>query len=248
MTDPKLQPQLASAISALDIVLRLADRLVGDRMNEAHVHAIALHATIIELFAGCITLVREGYATGVPILLRSTYEALVDLDNLLHDASYAAHIEAANLKQMTKLVRQSRTNPLLRGLFERHAADLDLMIARLSELKRAGRVALTIEDRCKLAKRSDEYLSLYGLFCLDAHNNSAALADRHLEHTPDTSVITIKFLCEPDIPSVVRRLSFGTGFLVQSAVMIHEAFHTGATEIVELAGRHERERVAIWTE
>jgi hypothetical protein len=84
------------------------------------------------------------------------------------------------------------------------------------------------------AREAVEYSSLYGLFCLDAHNNSAALADRHLEHLPDTSVVTIKFLCEPDIPSVVHRLSFGTGFLIQSAVMIHEAFHTSTTDIVQL--------------
>jgi hypothetical protein len=58
--------------------------------------------------------------------------------------------------------------------------------------------------------RLDEYESLYGLFCLDTHNNGAALADRHLSEMPD-GVVQISFFgeCDQDLtalPECVARL------------------------------------------
>ena len=57
----------------------------------------------------------ERWAEGIPVVLRSIYEAVVDLNNLALDAGYVEFMEAANLKQICKLLEQSLHNPLLRG-------------------------------------------------------------------------------------------------------------------------------------
>lgn len=50
-----------------------------------------------------------------------------------------------------------------------------------SLLAAKGVTPLRIETRCKQVGREEQYRTIYGLFCLDSHNNIAALADRHLE-------------------------------------------------------------------
>ena len=94
-----LSEQLEFVATVIDGI-QAAARRVGFRPDDmAQIYAIALHLTIVELLAACFLLAEKQQGTGIPILLRSMYEAFVDLENLVRDASYVDHIDAANLKQ-----------------------------------------------------------------------------------------------------------------------------------------------------
>jgi hypothetical protein len=228
------------------VVLGLLNSLKGAEINpdnNAQVQAMALHATIVELFDSCLAMAERNATAGIPVVLRSIYEALVDLDNLLTSADYVKHMEAANLEQICKLLDQAGANPLFEGLSERVDAPSKLAEyrQRLSDLKAEGIEALRFSTRCKRVGRENEYRTMYGLFCLDSHNNMAALADRHLDE--QDGKVQVNFFAEPHLPSIRQRLSFGTGFLLQSAHMIHSAFQTGQIgAIVSLEQEYEERR------
>jgi hypothetical protein len=235
--DPELEARVTAGSDAVLAVLGAATRLSHDQ-SDAQIHALALHGTITELFSACVLLAKQGEPTAIPIILRSMYEALVDLDNLLHDASYVEHIQAANFKQTIKIMK---SGPLRQEMQEGRKADYQQFVTQLAELEAKGIGPLQIRSRCDRVGRIDEYESLYGLFCLDTHNNGAALADRHLSELSDGK-LQISFFGEYDQQSVARRLDFGLQFLLESARMIHGAFHIPSRELDKLASRLDRER------
>jgi len=240
--DPALMEFIEAASAGVHTVLDCADRLLGPSDSDSHLHAVALHATITELLSGCVVLALHEHPTGIPILLRSMYEALVDLDNLLHVAGYMEHIEAANLAQLVKLLETATTNPLLRGIDERHGARLDEFRGRIRQLKGAGKRPLSIESRCQTAGRLPEYQSLYRIFSLDAHSNSAALGDRHVSESPE-GTLQVSFFGAMDPRITAGRLDHGLRFLIDSARMIHGAFRTNSREISDLVERFPQERL-----
>jgi len=235
----ELRAEINYAISVVDTVLQCTDVLQRNQNAiEAHLYAIALHVTILELLAGCIALAETGRSAGIPILLRSMYEALVDLDNLVHVKGYYEHMEAANLRQIIRTVRSPDLGALFDGSMGRNHEDLDALVDQFETLKKRGMGPLSFERRCRLAQRSAEYETLYGLFCLDAHNNLAALADRHIEELDPGKHFEIRILGEPHVRSVTMRLRFGVGFLIQSTEMIHGAFGTQLAIADELSKAH----------
>lgn len=240
--DPVLMEFIVAASEAVRTVLDFADRLVGPSDSDSHLHAVALHATLTELLSGCVVLALQEHPTGIPILLRSMYEALVDLDNLLHVSGYMGRIEAANLTQVVKLLEASKSNPLLRGIDELHGPRLDEFRGRIRQLSEAGTRPLSIEKRCEAANRLLEYQSLYRVFSLDTHSNSAALGDRHITESPEgTPQVSFFGVMDPKITA--GRLDHGLRFLIDSARMIHEAFRTNSPEIVDLANHFRQERL-----
>lgn len=90
-----------------------------------------------------------------------------------------------------------------------------------------------IRDRLDMAGRLHEYDSSYGLFCLDSHNNTAALGERGLYEKPDGTV-GVSLFGEHDPEITARRLNLGLSFLLQAARMMHGAFETPAPRIDEL--------------
>ena len=125
MGGPNLDPQLrarADAVSAVvTVVLAAAARLPQPHPDSMpQIFALALHGTVIHLFSGCVLLAQWGEPTGIPILLRSQYEALVDLDNLLQDPSYHCRMEHANVKQTLNIMRSGP----LREAFQKGRKDV----------------------------------------------------------------------------------------------------------------------------
>lgn len=224
---------------AVDTLLEAAKLLRW--VTEAQQCALALHATTIELFAGCLALADTERAAGIPIVLRSLFEAVVDLENLLRQPEFLKNMEAANLMQAKKLLVQGRVNPLLHGLDMGSDTTTHLREFgnRLAELARQGREALSIEDRCAAVDRGDEYRSVYALLTLDVHNNLAALGDRHYTEAGENGHISI-FAESADKSEM--RLSMATGYLLQSAEMVHRAFKTGDAVVSELLLEFDRSR------
>ena len=113
------------------------------RIDHTQYLAIALHCTNIELFLACVLLALYGEPTPVPIILRSMYEALVDLDNLLRDATYVDRIESANLTQMLKFEDT--------GAMSKNEADA--FKARLGEFVAKKRGPMDLRARCEKVGR-----------------------------------------------------------------------------------------------
>jgi hypothetical protein len=240
--DAALKARISAASNGLSIVHHCAGRL-RHTGTDAQIYALALHATVIELFSACILLAEQGRPAAIPVVLRSMYEALVDLDNLLQDSGYVEYLDAANLKQTLKLMNSATLKTELR---DRHPEEYESFARRYAELKAAGKTSLSFECRFKKAGRAEEYDSNYALFCLDGHNNGAALADRHLSETQD-GIPLVSIFGDYDPTAVAMRLNLGLKFLLQSAHMIHRAFQIGAPEVDEFAHEQDREKLAINT-
>ena len=236
-SDSIVSRQLAFAHHAIDVMLASPAALRWK--SPAQQMALALHATVIELFAGCIALIECERVAAVPIVLRSLYEAVVDLNNLLQAPEYLERMEAAELKQRKELLVQGKTNPLMHGFEQKVDISAELKTAgtKLAELERRGRGVLSIKDRCIAVGREDEYRTVYALLSLDVHNNISALADRHGE--------IINVLGEPDLTSVRARLSMGTKYALESATMMHQAFRTVDPAIANLPSEMDTLRAAI---
>jgi len=240
--DPKLRARVDAASDVVPVVLEAAQRL-RHTDNVSQIYALALHGTIIELFSACVALANWGEPTAIPLVLRSMYEALVDLDNLVHDAGYFERMEAASHHQTLKLMK---SGPLREEFLKARKEAFDELATRLAELEAQSKGPLSIRDRCDRVGRLDEYQSLYAMFCLDTHNNASALAERHLTEREDGTPL-ISFFGEQDPFTIANRLDFGLQFLFQSARMVHGAFQVPAPEVEALAARFEtgrRERAA----
>ncbi len=236
--DPELRARAQAASAAVPVVLDAAGHLRHDD-SLAQMHAIALHGTIIELFSACVLLAQWGEPTGIPILLRSEYEALVDLDNLVRDAGYVERMEAANIVQTLKIMKGG---PLRQEFQVGRKADFDELSARLAELEQKKKTPLSMRDRCDAVGRLGEYEGIYGLFCMDTHNNASALAERHLSEHKDDGAPVVSFFGPYDPQGVATRLDFGLQWLFESADMIHGAFRVPVPQVAELAARFARER------
>lgn len=239
--DPELRTRAEAASDVVPVLLAAAARLPQpNEESMAQVYALGLYGSMIEQFSACVLLAQFGEPTTIPIILRSTYEALVDLDNLVHDASYHCRIEHANIKQTLSIMR---SGPLRETFQKGRQEDYEQLAARLGELENEGKASLPIWKRCRAVGRSDEYDSLYALFCLDTHNNASALAERHLSESKDGSPL-VSFFGKYDPKVVASRLDFGLQFLFQGAQMVHGAFRVPAPEVEKLAARFDRERAA----
>lgn len=232
-----LRARIAEAHEALEIASIAAVGLQHDG-SDAEIHALALYATVIELFSGCIALAEKDEPTGLPILLRSIYEAMVDLENLLVDPSYVEYVVAATLRQMLRIMKSRPLHELKEGRSEEY----EQFKSALNELESRGIRQLSIRDKCARAQRLDEFESLYGLLCLDTHNNGAALAERHLSERTD-GVVQISLFSRQDPLIVARRINVGLSFSLQSAQMIHRAFKVPAPRIDMLASKLARNHV-----
>lgn len=68
-----------------------------DPQQKVHLYAVTLHASIVQLSGGSLTLAKSVYPAGIPIVLRSMYEAIVDFDLLVGDATPCVRAERPRL-------------------------------------------------------------------------------------------------------------------------------------------------------
>jgi hypothetical protein len=119
MSDDAINSPIAQHVDfcvyAIDAALRALDEVPGKPDEQPNVLALGLYATIMEVGAGALTLAQAQRYAGLPMLLRSIYEAHLDLQNLLRDADYASNMEAADAEQQLRLMVEARTNPFLVG-------------------------------------------------------------------------------------------------------------------------------------
>lgn len=231
-----LSAQLAFGERAMYAVIEAMPLIRFERSKNPALYAVMLYASIIQLCGACLSLARTDFTAGIPVLLRSMFEALVDLDNLVTDASYAERMEAANIDQFLKVVDASPTNPLMAGLERKH--DLAAIAAELRTERASKPGQMSIFDRCARVGREHQYRSVYSIFCLDAHNNVAALLDRHTSGGETIETLRLDLFGDGNPFSLARRVFNAVGWMLESASLAHGAFRTGFL-VTELLHEHD---------
>lgn len=138
--DPNLDPELRACIeqanAALHVVADAAGRLPQPQEDsERQILALGLYGTIIEHYSACLMLGLFSEPRAIPIILRSEYEALVDLDNLAVDPSYHCRIEHANIVQTLKIMSGG---PLRKDFKQGRRKEYEELSARQAELEILG--------------------------------------------------------------------------------------------------------------
>jgi hypothetical protein len=186
-TSRKVLTQLCedSLSSALGCALSFLEKVSFDKKDGQQVAAICLFARITELAASCKALLEKQALVGLPILLRSMFEADVDLTNCINDTSYFKAMYAAFLKERIRLTKEAlpdKDNPYLSPIsqFRDFGNELQVTQVELEQLESEGCCSLNIRERSDKAGKLNEYLSLYNMLCLDTHNNIGSLENYHI--------------------------------------------------------------------
>ncbi|WP_422666741.1 DUF5677 domain-containing protein [Candidatus Manganitrophus noduliformans] len=98
----------------LSSVLGLAMHFLGclrfDRRNPQQLYSVCLYSRLLELASGCSVLLEKNTLVGLPLLLRSMFEANIDLANLMKSTDYPERMHATFLEQKLKLIKETLTD------------------------------------------------------------------------------------------------------------------------------------------
>ncbi len=203
------------------------------RFNKAHGQqfvAVCLHTRLIHLAAGCHAAGKDRAAPCIPILVRSMWEADIDLDNAIADVEFFRHMYASFLKEKLRLSHAAHAQQGNRFLTSVPTA-LNLpevtreTKAEFDRLTAEKHGPLSVKQRARTVNRLDEYESIYNLLCLDAHNNVSSLESDHVEHRPDGSY-QMTLYSEGMTASAVKDLLFAIGILAASIDKTHSLLGT----------------------
>lgn len=210
----------------------LSEQILIDKSHALHRTVIALYGSIVELTGCCIILIDRRLITGVPVLLRATLEAYVDLVNLVRNPRYGYFLEFAYLKEWLKILNEAKAgkNEYLEDISKAPSLDATLKEwhDKKQKLASAGYKAPSIESKFAWAGLEKEYRSIYNSLCVDAHNNLRALIDRHIEREPsDFSMVFYKAYAPEDSAVYV-----GTNaeLLVRATQLVHDFFKSPAQD------------------
>lgn len=191
--DPSADPGLPRDTSALFAELATLHELALAFIGEAQLtpsdkvkkRAGQLFTRILELAGACLTLHGANLFTPVPIVARSSVEALADLLSLQKDPAHVDSIDLRNLNQDYRLwtnedARQSES--VKKGLEHPTAAeDLEWIKSNRESLKGA---TLSIKGLFTDAGLEQVYAVQYNRLCVEAHNNGSSLYERHVGIDP----------------------------------------------------------------
>jgi hypothetical protein len=184
--------------SILGLALHFLETLRFDRNDPQQLFSICLYARLLELATACKALLEKNAVVGIPILLRSMFEADIDLINLLRCRDYHKRMYASFLKEKLRLTKEaasSRPNPLLTAIRANRNCkkDLNETQTELDRLLAEKNGPIDIRCRAEFAGKLDEYLSNYNSLCLDTHNNIRSLENWHIEKMADADYQVVVF-------------------------------------------------------
>jgi len=188
MNNKSLVQQCENSLeSVLDVSLKLLKAIKFDRKNTQQLYAVCLYCRILELAFGCKVMMDNNALVGIPILLRSMFEADIDLVNVMKHSDYPKQMCAAYIEQqirMTKAAIASKSNPFFAEIHKQREPHRDLKEAEL-ELEKLipDKNPHRIKGRAKLAEKLEEHNSIYNMLCSETHNNIQSLERWHLNVT-----------------------------------------------------------------
>ncbi len=210
-----------------DRSLENAARLNFDKQHPQHLYAVCTYGTILETTFDILSLVAAVQFASIPIILRSLLDAYASFRSCLADPNHFKAMYATYLKEKLRLIDaviENPTNPYLQGL----AKAIDVQTERaslekeLQEIKQAGYAPLRPWQEFENAGLSSEYQSLYWQLCLHAHNNVAALEERHLNKKGDDYAVAFFKMADP--PDLARYLDSVSGIVLDASKTLHNRF------------------------
>jgi len=220
-------------------ILRLASDLKFDAEHVLHLHAVALYGSIIELSTSLKTLYLSEHYSSLQIILRSLFEAHVDLDNLSKDPKHGYFLQLSYLEENMKLFKEAKNDQNFYMTIIAQQPDLDSKIDKfekeITTLKCKGFKNLNISDKFKKANLKNEYKTFYNLLCSAAHNNFRSLLDRHV--TSINGKNEVQYFKRPDFEELESWFGFACEIVLRSSFSIHGLLGTKA--IPELQGLRE---------
>jgi len=185
MNNKSLVQQCENSLdSVLELALKILETLKFDRKDAQQLYAVCLYARILELAYGCKAMMDSNTLVGIPVLLRSMFEADIDLVNVLKHADYPKQMQAAFVEQKIRLTKNaiaSESSQYFAEMYKNLDLSNELKKAKL-ELKKLNpnENLCSIKGRAEFAGKLEEYLSVYNMLCLDTHNNIRSLEQWHL--------------------------------------------------------------------
>ncbi len=175
-----------SLASVLGLAIHFLETLRFNRKNPQQLYSVCLYARLLELATACKALLEKNAMVGIPILLRSMFEADIDLTNLMKCSDYYKRMYASFLQakiRLTKEAASSRPNPFLAEIRanRNHKKDLCETQAELDKLIAEKNGPINIRCCAEFAGKLDEYLSNYNSLCLDTHNNIRSLEEWYIQ-------------------------------------------------------------------
>ena len=205
-----------------------------DKAHALHRTLVALYSSILELTGSCICLLERRLLVGVPVLLRATLEAYVDLVNLSSNPRYGYSLERSYLREWRKLLQEAQggNNEYLAAISQEPSLPERIQEFQREEakLERQGHRALNVEQRFQRAGMEKEYRSVYNSLCCASHNNLRSLMDRHIEFdAKDFTMVLYKAYAPEDAAVYV-----GTSaeLLVRATEKVHKVLKSVASDKV----------------
>lgn len=158
-------------------------RLNVNDSGEARV-AATLCLTIAEQFAGVLHLVRGGFSSHAPILVRSMLEGVADLLNLVHDANYLDQLHYENARNDALLFDGFMDDPEMKR-DAKALATLRAWKAKAQpirdEFHAKGFRPISAIEKFRRAKIQSTYVA-YRTFSAFAHSGLTTLLARHADY------------------------------------------------------------------
>ena len=195
----KLSTQCEEVLaSTLGLAKHFLNTLRFNRKDSQQLYSVCLYTRLFELASGCKALLEKNALVGIPIFLRSMFEADIDLINLMKSKDYPERMYASFLKEklrLTKEVASSTPNPFLTTVREKRnpMEDLNETQIKFDQLVANNNGPISIRERAESADKLNEYLSIYNMLCLDTHNNIRSLEEWHLEMSAPDNYQAVAF-------------------------------------------------------
>ena len=197
--------------SVLGLALHFLETLRFNRKNPQQLFSVCLYARLLELATACKALLEKNVMVGIPILLRSMFEAGIDLTNLMKCPDYYKRMYASFLKEKLRLTKEaasSRPNPFLAETRANRNPKKDICEtqAELDKLIAEKNGPIDIRCRAEFASKLDEYLSNYNSLCLDTHNNIRSLEEWYIQKlaAEDYQVVVFKQSKVDIVPEIMH--------------------------------------------
>ena len=233
MTTEQSEAFLSFLEDALPQLKDMSGSLLHDKHSEVHHTIIGLYGSILEYTADLLCLLEQKRGTSIPVLLRASIEAYVDLTNLVADEHYMECLEAAYLKEWTRLLTHAAAgNPYLKNL---RAADFfetmrERWGARAVELREQGVRAKQWSEKFEAAGMRGEYEAIYNDLCSSSHNNLRAILSRHVEIVSDETDFNIVLFRSYEIEDFLREMVYIVSYMMKASFLVHEYFKSESLE------------------
>ena len=232
----ELSQRLIAFLSKAHNSLLAATPTIKYKTNEPQqIIAVVLFGSIIQLSGDMVTLLQRERTISIPILLRTIFEAFVDIKNVCIHKTYWKSLLLENNENWIIMLQKSndKDNDYLSRIAE--LPDRDERIARLRDdiraIKKEGTKVKSIKEKCNKAAMNKEYQALYKALCMHSHNNLSALMHRHVEDMQD--ITRLSFYKSVNYEHVDPYILHTIDYLLVSATYLNDLIGHPISRIIE---------------